>query len=152
MKNVTEFPNFKLLQGIKVKTALAAEGKTPEEIQAAIGEQFKLEGDKLKYFSNALDVANQNTDKLVRVMVVTVGEGENPPVKATKVEEHYYIPEYPAAPKPAEQKDSKGGKGGRRGGGGGREGGKPKGSPWGMTPEEKEAKKSASQKAKAVKA
>lgn len=146
MKNITEFPNFKLLQGLKIKGTLAAEGKTPEEIAANLGETFKMEGDKLKFFTNAIDVAGQNTEKLIRVQVLTLTEGESAPARATKVDEHYYLPEYPSAPKPPEQKDGKsgGGKGGRGGGrGGNREGGKPRGSPWGITPEEKEAKKNA---------
>ncbi len=139
MKAVTEFPSFTLTKGLTAKNALTAEGKTPEEIQASMGETFKLEGDKLKHFINAVDVAGQNGANLKRVMVVSLNEGEAAPAKAVKVEEHYYVPEMIITSAPAPKADAKGGKFGGRGGGKGR-GDKPKGSPWGMSPEEKAAK------------
>ena len=76
MKSVTEFPTHKLLAGLKTKTQLAGEGNTPEEIQASIGEAYKLEGDKLKFFWNAIEIASQNLEGLSRVLVVTLAEGE----------------------------------------------------------------------------
>jgi hypothetical protein len=143
MKAVTEFPNFTLSQALKSKTAMAAEGKTPEEIQQSLGETYKLEGEKLTHFVNSLEVAGQHTDGLKRVLVMTLSEGENVPAKAAKVEEHYYVPEF-YAPMNAQQPKKSDGKGGRqnnRGGGGGRgRSEQPKGSPWGLTPEEKAAK------------
>lgn len=159
MRSVTEFPSFKLLQAVQTKTALAAEGKTPEEIQANFGETYKLEGDKLKYFTGAVEVASQNADKLYRVLVVTLNEGETVPPKAVKLEEHYYIPEFmvtKAATAPAAEKEAKGGRDGGKGGGKGGPrrdggGGKPKSSPWGISPEEKEAKLAASRKAQSEK-
>lgn len=141
MKAVTEFPSFTLTKGITAKNALAAEGKNPEEIQASIGETFKYEGDKLKHFLNAVDVAGQNGTNLKRVLVVSLNEGEVAPAKATKVEEHYYVPEFLITSAPAPKADAKGGKfGGRGGGKGGKGGGGPKSSPWGLSPEEKAAK------------
>lgn len=146
MKNVTEFWNVTLFKGLQAREALTSEGKTPEEIQASLGETFKMEGDKLKHFTNAIEVASQNKDKLHRVLVVTYGEGEAVPAKALKVEEHYYLPAFIKEATPVEPKDEKGGrgKGGRpnRGGGGGKGPGGPKSSPWGLTPEELAAKKS----------
>ena len=142
MKSVTEFWSFALMPGMQTKAALVAEGKTPEEIQAAIGEKHKLEGDKLKHFINAMEVAAANMENLSRVLVVSLNEGENPPPKSTKIEEHHYIPDFKVAPKPVVNKkmmaeergrDKKGGKG--KGGGG------PKESPWGLSPEQKAAKK-----------
>lgn len=148
MKSVTEFPTHKLLQGINARTTLAAEGKTPEEIQTAIGEAMKLEGDKLKFFVNAVEVASKNLEKLSRVLVVTFAEGENVPPKATKVEEHHYIPEFQVeARKPITTKADPNAKGGRdnKGKKGGKGGG-PKESPWGLSPEQKAAKKGAGKK------
>lgn len=143
MKSVTEFPTFKLMQGLKSKGELSAAGKTPEELTQALGEAFKMEGDKLKHFSNAIDVASQNQDKLCRVLVVSLAEGETIPPKAVKVEEHYYVPEFQKEVKPVMSKadiksarDSK--EKGRKGAGSG----KPKSSPWGEIPQEKPAKKS----------
>lgn len=140
MKAVTEFPSFTLSKALKAKADLTAAGKTPEEVQASLGETFKMEGDKLKHFVNAVDVAGNNADNLKRVMVVSLAEGETAPQKAVQVEEHYYVPEFlvTSSPAPAASQ-GKGGRGGKGGGRGGRDGGK-KGSPWGLTPEEKAAK------------
>jgi hypothetical protein len=146
MKLVTEFVSFTLVKGLKAKAALAAEGKTPEEIQTSLGETFKLEGDKLKHFNIAVDVAGQNAENLKRVLVVTLAEGEAAPQKATVVEEHHYVPEFlnlKSHATAAQKVDTKGGKGGR----GGRGGDSKKGSPWGLSPEEKAAKKGAGTKA-----
>ncbi len=142
MKSVTEFSNFILSQGLKSKMALAAEGKTPEEIQTSLGEKFKFEAEKLTYFMNALEVASQNTESLNRVRVVSLAEGESTPAKATKVEEMHYFPEFFVKHNPAAASDGKGKGKGRQGGGkGGGGGGKE--SPWGMSPEQKAAKKNA---------
>lgn len=137
MKSVTEFPVFTLNQGLKTKTAMAGEGKTPEEIQTSLGESFKYEGDKLKHFMNAIEVAGQNQQNLKRVIVAKLGEGENAPQKATLVEEHHYIPEFLIEAKPAAAKTD--GKGPRKGRGGGGRG--EKSSPWGLSPEQKAEKK-----------
>jgi hypothetical protein len=143
MKSITEFPTHKLLQGQKAKAALAADGKTPEEIQQNLGETFKMEGDKLKHFFNAINVAEQNLEGLSRVLVVSYNEGENIPPKAMKVEEHHYVPEFitgvrPGAPAKT-KKDAMGNKrDGKRSG--------PKESPWGLSPEQKAAKKAAGMK------
>ena len=142
MKSVTEFPVHKLTQGIKAKADLAAAGKTPEEIQASVGETFKMEGDKLKHFVNACEVAGQNLEKLARVLVVSLNEGEAAPPKALKVDEFHYVPDFMVdARKPimTKQRPQKGG--------GERKGEKRKESPWGLSPEEKAAKKGGAAKA-----
>ncbi|OFZ16199.1 MAG: hypothetical protein A2Z20_00090 [Bdellovibrionales bacterium RBG_16_40_8] len=141
MKSITEFQTHKLVKAIEAKTALAAEGKTPEEIQQNLGATFKLEGDKLKFFFNALDVAAQNIEKLSRILVVSLAEGENAPHKAIKIEEHHYIPDFQVeARQPILEKPTKGA---RPGQGKGKKSG-PKSSPWGMSPEEKASKKASS--------
>lgn len=144
MKAVTEFPNFVLTKGLAAKNALAAEGKTPEEIQQSIGESFKYADEKLKHFLAAMDIAAQNATNLRRVVVVGLGENEAAPAKAVKVEEHYYLPEFLvlASAKPADGKDGKGSRGGKGKGKGG-----PKSSPWGLSPEEEAAKKKGPAKA-----
>ncbi len=149
MKSVTEFWNINLVKGLKAKEALLAEGKTPEEIQASLGETFKLEGDKLKHFTNALEVASQNPEKLHRVLVVTFSEGESVPSNAIQVDDHHYVPAFikePAAATASKDDAKPGRRGGRspRGPGGGQ---KTKTSPWGLTPEEIAAKKGAGKKA-----
>lgn len=148
MRSVTEFATITLNKGLTAKTALAAEGKSPEEIQTSLGEQFKMEGDKLKYFVNALDVASANLSNLKRVMVVSLAEGETAPQKATQVEEMHYVPEFIVQVKAAAPADAKGGRGGRGGGrGGNNRGDSKKGSPWGDAPEVKAAKTQAPKKA-----
>jgi len=137
MKSVTEFASFVLTKGLTAKTALVAEGKTPEEIEQSLGESFKLESEKLKHFVAALDVAAQNAQNLRRVLVVGLNEGESAPAKAVKVEEHYYVPEFILTAAPI--KTDAGGKKGGRGGKGGKKDG-PKSSPWGLSPEEKALK------------
>jgi hypothetical protein len=147
MKSITEFPVHKLQQGLTAKTALTTEGKTAEEVSTAIGEQFKMEGDKIKHFLAACDVAGQNADKLMRVKVIQLADGETAPPKAIKIEDHHYIPEFQVPPKAPlmTRTDPKGGpkKGGPKPSG-------PKESPWGLSPEQKAAKK-AGQKAGANK-
>jgi hypothetical protein len=120
MKSITEFPNHILVRGIEAKTALVAEGKTPEEIQASLGASFKFEGDRLKHFFNALDVAVQNAG-LHRLVVMSLAEGEKAPAKALKVEEHYYVPEFRVLSQP--QQPSRDGRGGYGRGSQGRGGG-----------------------------
>jgi hypothetical protein len=143
MKSITEFQGFTLNKGLQTKAALLADGKTPEEIQAGLGEAFKLEGDKLKYFVNALEVAGQNPQNLKRVIVVSLNEGETAPQKATQVEDMHYVTEMLVTTKyEAPQKGDKG-----RGKGRGGKGDSKKGSPWGLSPEEKAAKNSPKPKA-----
>jgi hypothetical protein len=142
MKAVTEFSVFTLNKAIQTKTALAAEGKTPEEIQENLGQSFKLEGEKLGYFIQSLEIASTNSNNLKRVLIVRLTEGEKAPAKAIQVEELHYIPEFfmQASSHPVATAPTKGGRaGGGKGGKGGNTGG-PKGSPWGLSPEEKALK------------
>jgi hypothetical protein len=137
MKSVTEFALHTLTKGIADRTALVAAGKTPEEIQTELGTSFKYEGDKLKHFMAAVEVAAANQEGLSRMLVVQVNEGETAPAKSVKVEEYHYVPEFKTAPRPVNlQKRDPKADGGRKGG----KGDRPKTSPWGLTPEEKAAK------------
>ena len=53
----------------------------------------------------------------------------------------HYVPEFVIMSRPvAAETDRKGGRGGRKGGGNNRGGDSKKGSPWGLSPEEKAAK------------
>ncbi len=148
MKSVTEFSKFVLVRGIEAKAALATEGKTPEEIQASLGETFKYEGEKLQYFINSLDVAEKNTD-ISRVVILRLSEDESSPSRGVKIDDLYYVPEGYVTYQPQQPaKDAKGGRGGRGGGrpggfGGGNRNSGPKESPWGLSPEQKAAKKGA---------
>ena len=145
MKAVTEFANFTLSKALETHKQLAAEGKSPEDIQTSLGETYKLEGEKLGFFVKALEVAGAKPENLKRVIIMRLNEGEAAPAKSTQVEDIAYVPEYHVDPKAraAAMKaadDAK--KGGRNGRGGGRGndrggGGKGKESPWGLSPEEK---------------
>jgi hypothetical protein len=146
MKSITEFAQPVLLKVLAAKTALATEGKTPEEIAAALGETFKLEGDKLKYIQAAADlVVGKPTFR--RVLVTSFAEGETAPAKYQKIEDTHYLVEVLELAKPAPVAAA--GKGGGRGGprSGGKSAGGPKTSPWGASPDEIEAKKKASKAA-----
>ena len=138
MKAVTEFPAFTLNKAIQMKTTLTAEGKNPDEIKENLGQNFKLEGEKLGYFMASLEVASSNAQNLKRVLVVKLNEGEVAPVKAVQVEEHHFIPEFLITAN-LNPKTPDSGKGHRPGGRGGKNSA-PKGSPWGLSPEEKAAK------------
>jgi len=140
MKFVTEFANMTLTQALKSRAALVAEGKQPEEIQAALGTTYKLEGEKLTHLVNAVEVASQNPENLKRVLVVSLNEGEKAPAKAVQVEAFHYVPDFLVTARPA-QADKKDARGGRGGGGRGRNSGGPKESPWGLSQEQKAEKK-----------
>jgi hypothetical protein len=153
MRAVTEFANVTLTQALKARAALAADGKTPEEIQESLASTYKLEGDKLTHFINALVVAEKNSDGLKRVLVMSLNEGEKAPAKSVQVEAHHYVPEFHIDPKTmqkkADSKNDRNGRGGRGGAGGkGKGGGKGKESPYGLSPEEKAAKKGPASKTK----
>ena len=67
-----------------------------------------------------------------------LNEGEKAPAKSVQVEDIAYLPEFlMTAPAPKAEADHKRGHGKGRGGKGG---GGPKGSPWGLSPEEKAMK------------
>ncbi len=138
MKAITEFPTFLLTKGLAAKTALAAEGKSPEEIQQNLGETFKITEPKLKYFIAALDIAAQNSTDLKRVLVLGLGENESAPAKAVKIDDYFYVPEF-IIHREIKLQVGAGVKSPRRGGAGARKDG-PKSSPWGLSPEEKAAK------------
>lgn len=140
MRSVTEFSNAAIAKGLKAREALVTEGKSPEEIQTTMGTTFKMEGDKLKFFLSALDIGSKNMNNLARVMVVALNEGEQAPANAEKVEEHYFICDLIKTDKPAAKAEPHK-RGGPGGGKGGQRGDRPKSSPWGLSPEEKAAKK-----------
>lgn len=145
MKSITEFAQPVLQKVLAAKTALASEGKTPEEIAAALGETFKIEGDKLKYIQAAADLV-VGKPSFRRVIVTSFAEGETAPAKYQKIDDIHYLVETLEISKPAPVvANGKGGRGGPRGGG--KSSGGPKGSPWGASPEEIEAKKKASKAA-----
>jgi hypothetical protein len=117
MKAITEFNVFNLKRAITLKGELSTQGKTPEEISTSIGESFKLEGDKLKAFVNSLDLVNDKTEGLKRVMVVTFAEGEAVPERFQKVDEQHFMLEYFQAPRPPAPKEEDGKRGGKGRGG-----------------------------------
>ena len=115
MKAITEFNVFNLKRAIALKAELAGQGKSPEEIQTSLGESFKLEGDKLTAFVNSLDLVNEKTDGLKRVMVVSFAEGEAVPGTVQKVGEQHFMLDYFQAPRPAAKPEEGKGKGKGRG-------------------------------------
>lgn len=140
MRAVTEFWSITLAKGQQAKQALVDAGKNAEEILAGLGETFKLEGEKLKHFAHAIEVAWQNPEKLTRILVVALNEGEKAPHKAVEAEGHHYVPEFAKEPKAIQKEKIQMKAPGRD------NKGKDKGSIYGATPEEL-AKKEAAKKA-----
>jgi hypothetical protein len=139
MKAVTEFSSFTLNKALLAKNQLTTDGKSTEEIQQNLGESFKLQEEKLNYFMNAIEVASQNTEKLTRVVVIRLNDGEVVPAKAVQMGELYYLPEFFNMPAP--KAAAAPGKGPHRGGDKKGKNAGPKESPWGLSPEQKAAKK-----------
>ncbi len=150
MRAMGEFPGHILTKGIEAKKALLAEGKSEEEVSTAIGETFKYSDAKLKNFITAVGIVEPKTEQLYRVRIFSFNEGEKVPENAVKIEELHFVPEYfgekatGAAPVTEKVSRSAGGKKDRPRG--------PKPSPWGLSPEEINAKKEASARAQAAKA
>jgi hypothetical protein len=143
MKSITEFQPTVLQKVLTTKNNLITEGKSAEEISAAIGEAFKYEGDKIKYALAAAELAKDKTS-VRRVLVATFAEGEKPAPNYQQVDDTYYMVElFNIKAVTSEKTETRGGfrRGGNKSGG-------PKSSPWGMSPEEKANKnKPAAQKA-----
>jgi hypothetical protein len=114
--------------------AMKAEGKTDEEIAAGlpaaekaavdakIGEVFKLEGDKLAMFANALEMVKDARGTVKRILVqAKAKEDEKAPSNAKEIDGKFYVIEgFPEA-KREEPRDERGGKfGDKRGGKGGK--------------------------------
>lgn len=134
MKTLTEFDGFRLKNALTLKKELAAAGKTPEELPAALGEALKLEGDKLTLFLNALAVAEERTDHLKRVVVYAAEEGKSAPKGAVEKDGNYFFSEFFFVPQARSDRGAghdrgrrdgkRGGKGRGKGGRGGRDGGR----------------------------
>lgn len=137
MKSITEFGSPALQKFSTARAALVKEGKSPEEIATAMGETFKLEGDKLKYMMAAADLVADKKD-VRRVLVASFAEGETAPAKYQKIEDTYYLVETLILAAPIQAAAPTKGRGGPRKGGGSSA---PKSSPWGISPEELAAKK-----------
>ena len=94
MKTLTEFAGSNLKNAAKVKQDLTASGKTPEELPIAIGESLKLEGERLTFLTQSLDLVQNKFQDLKRVVVFTLSENEKPPAKSVQKGEHYYLLDY----------------------------------------------------------
>lgn len=138
MKAITEFSSFTLNKAIATHKSLTEEGKTPEEIQESLGQANKLEGEKLGYFMKAIEVAGANSTNLRRVMVARLNEGETVPPQAVQVEDIYYVPQFfvQAAPVQVQKPGQRSARPPMRS----NQASGPRGSQWGLSPEEKAAK------------
>lgn len=132
MRTLTEFTGMQLKNGFAKLQELATAGKSAEELNQGMGEAFKYEGDKLKWFLFAIEVATGKFEGLKRVLVHQLAEGENAPTGAVQKEAWHLVAEgfvAPSKPLP-EERGARGGRDGKgRGGkrGGGRDGGKGRG-------------------------
>lgn len=94
MKTVTEIHSVELKSALSTFENLTKAGKTPEEISQAIGEAFKREGEKLKFFIGALETVRGRDRGLKRVVVLLPQEKDKIPEGGQKREEHVYLAEY----------------------------------------------------------
>ncbi len=119
MKTITEFAAITLKNAAKTRDELAASGKTPEELPAALGEALKLEGDKLAMLLVALELAAGARGDLKRVIVGALSEGEKAPSGAQDKDGKQFLVElYPPISAPSSGRPGRGeGRGDKRGGG-----------------------------------
>lgn len=97
-------------------------------LETAFTEAFKYEGDKLKFFINALDIAKKRPNGIKRVVVLTLAETDKAPAGAEKRDEHHYLVEYfpqsaREAARAAQGRGDRNDRGGKRGGRDGKRGG-----------------------------
>jgi hypothetical protein len=129
MKTLTEFPGFNLKNAVKVKQELLAGGKTAEELPPALGEALKIEGDRLNFIVNAIELVEKKLEDIKRVVVYSLAEGEKAPAHSVQKGDHYFLAEYypslvKEAPRdkkphgPGKPRGKRKGRGGRRGEGG----------------------------------
>lgn len=123
MKTLTEFGTLVVKNGLEKLAELTAAGKTPEEMDAALTEQFKYEGEKLAFFKHALDVSAKRQKDLKRVVVMKPSEGEKDPSTGEKRGDHYYVIEFYHTQQAAPAQDPRDARGGGRGGRDGKRGG-----------------------------
>ncbi len=104
MKTLTEFPSINLKNAAKLKQDLIASGKTAEEVPQALGESLKLEGDRITFLVNALEMVGTRFQDLKRVVICAITEGEKAPNGYTQKGDHFYLVEYfPSLEKKAPQ-------------------------------------------------
>lgn len=123
-KTITEFDGFKLNLARTFQNELKNSGKTEEEVAQAMAAQYKLEGDKLKIFLDAIAVSESKFQHLKRIVVYQPEEGKtNPPGSMDKdgkayLAEYFFVPqakkERPSFKKGRGKRFSKKGKGGGR--------------------------------------
>lgn len=148
MKSITEFTQPTLQKLIQAKNTWLTEGKSTDEVATAIGESFKLEGDKLKFIIAAADLVTdmlKENKSFKRVIVASANEGEAVPEKYKKIEDNFYFVEtFEVFKAPTSVAGTKA-VAPRRGGGNNKGDSKTKmkTSPWGATPEEIASKKKA---------
>src|SRR4051812_19759107 len=95
MKTITEINATSLKNAAKTQAEVNASGKTPEELPAALAEALKLEGEKLTFVLNAIEVVGTKLSDLKRVVFYSLNEGEKDPGgKLLKKGDHYYGVEY----------------------------------------------------------
>lgn len=94
MKTITEFAGPTLKSAAKVKQDLVTAGKTPEELPQALGDALKIEGEKLGFILNALEVVGARMDNLKRVVILVPTEGEKITASGVQKGDQYYRSEY----------------------------------------------------------
>ena len=143
MKTMTEFSGFNLRDahrrskeiqtGLSTPAEAGTEARPAEELATAhrealgayLTEKFKLEGERLELFIQALDLVSgkpRELDNLKRVVIYTVAEGEKVPSQVRVNGTHGFAAEYlpPVRGAKPEDRRASGSKHGNKGGRGGR--------------------------------
>ena len=88
---------------------------------ALMGEAFKMEGEKLGFFMNALEIAKRRPQHIKRIIVMSLNEGEKAPADTIEKDgkvylmEHFFVPEAQKHLKKGKTFGKGGGKGGGKG-------------------------------------
>src|SRR4051794_10670040 len=109
MKTLTEFPCLILKTAAKTKQDLITGGKPPEELPQAMSEMLKLEGDRLGFLLNALEMVGTKFNDLKRIVVYSLAEGEKASQGTIqKGEQSYLVEYYPQLASQSPNRDSRG--------------------------------------------
>ena len=96
MKTITEFPGVVLRQIIKSKQELISGGTAEDQLATAIGESYKIEGDRLTHLMKAVSLVGENSERVSRVRVFAQQEGADEsklPKGIVEEGEHLYLVE-----------------------------------------------------------
>ncbi len=94
MKTLTEFQAPQIKAAVIKKQELVTAGKTAEEIPPLMSESLKIEGDRLTCLLNALEIIQNKTNDIKRIVVYTLEESEIKNTPKNVIDGKYFSAEY----------------------------------------------------------